>query len=348
MASIQSNYEVTPFLQEGELKWMLKDKDQRQDPAWAQARFGFCSLQGVIEKRPCNRSANNVNAPALPIPCSRAGKCCFGVDGSLSISQGCLGTRSHFLHRVSLVCPSWPTGECHHLCVHLALRVALLIKGVSLLRLHVSSRRWLRVVQPRGCNLQPARASLQLGESCWSRRALGDTPAQLKPSWHICSTLLGWGMVSVAREIIFFYLLSKQVSVIAILTWQQLFWLAVTSQVCKCILRFLVEVSDFVVRAFPCISLTWPYADIRVKPVLPSLGQNQSPSFKSFRRNLCCSCFAFLHDSVLTSQGLYLILQSQALVGLEEDEDEPPFRSPPNSASSNRGLYGTCLFTNIQ
>lgn len=132
MASIQSNYEVTPFLQEGELKWMLKDKDQRQDPGWAQAQFGFCLLQGVIEKRPCNRSANNVNAPALPIPCSRASKCCFGVDGSLNISQGCsLGTRSHFLHQVSLVCPSWPTGECHHLCVRLALRVALLIKGVS-------------------------------------------------------------------------------------------------------------------------------------------------------------------------------------------------------------------------
>lgn len=106
MASIQSNYEATPFLQEGELKWMLKDKDQRQDPGWAQAQFGFCSLQGVIEKCPCNRSANNVNAPALPIPYSTAGKCCFGVDGSLSISQGCpLGTRSHFLRRVSFVCP---------------------------------------------------------------------------------------------------------------------------------------------------------------------------------------------------------------------------------------------------
>ncbi|XP_075297553.1 uncharacterized protein LOC142363933 [Opisthocomus hoazin] len=84
--SAQSNWEVTPFLQAGELKWMLKDKDWRQDPGWARAQFGFCSGQGVTEKHPCSETiSNSMSAHQLfPSPAqvtetttSRSpGKCC--------------------------------------------------------------------------------------------------------------------------------------------------------------------------------------------------------------------------------------------------------------------------------
>lgn len=140
-------------------------------------------------------------------------------------------------------------------------------------------------VRTCGRNLQSSRVCPGPARS-WARAAgaggrWGGHVGPFKAISAHLQQLLGWGTVSVVREIIFFYFLSKQISVIAILTWQRLFWLAVTWQVCKCIFRFL-EVNDFVVCASPCTSLLWPYPDIR-ETCAPESQPKPDPAFQNLQ-----------------------------------------------------------------